>query len=399
MSDFTEHKTVADRAATDRRRHRTKIEEAIKKGVTDVIAEESIIGKDGKKKIRIPVRGLKEYRFVYGDNESNARVGSAPGKDIRRGQKVGDDPNQTAEESGSDGGNEPGEEYYDIEITLEELTEYLFRDLELPDLEVKKLSREISEKFVRHGYRAYGIRPRLDKKKSLKQLIKRRVAARLTEVEDCPGDDLGFHENDLRYRHIKARIKETSSAVIFFLMDISGSMTKLKKYLARSFYFLLYHFIRGKYKHVDIVFIAHDMKAYEVNEDQFFSRGNSGGTIVSAGLEEVVDIIKERYHPENWNIYCFQCSDGDNWPNDTPATFAAVSKLIDTCQLFGYCEIRPPAESLLFPKQGTTTLWDTYEPLQDKKFKLVNIYSKADIWPSFKRLFSMHGGNSTKGNT
>jgi len=399
MSDFIEHKTVADRAASDRRRHRTKIEEAIKRGVTDVIAEESIIGKDGKKKIRIPVRGLKEYQFVYGDNDANARVGSAPGKDIRRGQKVGDDPNASSEEGGSEASDEAGEEYYDVEITLEELTEYLFRDLELPDLERKKLFKEISEKSVRHGYRTHGIRPRLDKKRSLKQLIKRRVASRSAENDNCREGDLSFHENDLRYRHLKTKTKESSSAVIFFLMDISGSMTKLKKYLARSFYFLLYHFIRDKYKHVDIVFIAHDMKAYEVNENQFFSRGNSGGTIVSTGLEAVADIIEKRYHPENWNVYCFQCSDGDNWPNDNVRAAELSLKLSNTCQLFGYCEIRPPEETLMFSKDEVTTLWSTYKPLQNKKFKLVNIYTKADIWPSFKMLFSMHGASSMKDDT
>ena len=387
MSDFVQHKTVADRAASDRRRHRQKIEDAIKKGVSDVIADESIIGQDGKKKIRVPVKGIKEYRFVYGQNEKNERVGSAPDKDIQRGQKIGEDPN-AKKSNQQESGNKPGEEYYEIELTLEELADYLFADLELPDLERKKISRVFAERLKRHGYRPEGIRPRLDKKRSLKNLVKRRVASsRVDESADTSGD-ISFHEKDLVYKHMKPKDKESSNAVIFFLMDISGSMTKLKKYLARSFYFLLYHFLRGKYEHVEIVFIAHDTSAYEVNEDQFFKRGNSGGTLVSTGLQMVSDVIEKRFHPSNWNIYCFQCSDGDNWSEDTPKTMALIDKLKGICQLFGYCEIRPPGEVFNWEKASQTVLWNTYVPLENRNLKMVTINTKEDIWESFKRLFS-----------
>ena len=390
MSDFIRHKTVADRAAGDRRRHRAKIEDAIKRGVTDVVAEESIIGQDGKKKIRVPVRGIKEYRFVYGENQKNDRVGSAPNKDIRRGQKVGEDPSQKQGKNPSASGDKPGEEYYEVEITLEELTDYLFSDLELPDLEKKKMMRVSGEKFKRHGYRSQGIRPRLDKKKSFKQLIKRRKASKFAKQDESHDqEEIGFHDNDLRYKHIKVKEREASNAVIFFLMDISGSMTKLKKYLARSFYFLLYHFLRSKYEHVEIVFVAHDTSAYEVSEEQFFKRGNAGGTLVSTGLEKVQELIAGRYHPTNWNVYCFQCSDGDNWPQDMQKTKILIEQLKTQCQLFGYCEIRPASDIPNWDRgdDRQTILWEAYDMMADRMFKLVNIHSKSDIWPSFKRLF------------
>ena len=172
MSVFKEHKTVADRSASDRRRHNKKIEEAIKKGVHNIVSEESIIGQDGKKKIKIPVRGIKEYRFVYGDNSQNKRVGSAPGKDVQKGQKIGKGQKQKAQ--GQKAGDEQGEEFNEVEITLEELTHYLFNDLELPDLERKTIKNIVGEKFKRSGYRTKGIRPRLDKKKSAISRIKRR---------------------------------------------------------------------------------------------------------------------------------------------------------------------------------------------------------------------------------
>ena len=133
MSIFREHKSIADRSASDRRRHKQKIEKAIRDGVHHIVSEESIIGQDGKKKIKIPVRGIKEYRFIYGDNSSSKKVGSAPGKDIKKGQVVGE-ADQQQQAPGGQAGDEKGEEFYEVEITLEELTYYLFNDLELPDL-------------------------------------------------------------------------------------------------------------------------------------------------------------------------------------------------------------------------------------------------------------------------
>ena len=386
MSVFREHKTVADRSAGDRRRHKKKIEKAIKEGIHSIVAEESIIGKDGKKKIRIPVRGIKEYRFVYGDNSSNGKVGSAPGKDIRRGQKIGKGKKEKQASPGDKPGNEAGTEYYDVEITLEELADYLFADLELPDLERKSLKKIMSEKLRRKGFRKQGIVPRLDKKKTAIERIKRKKSASYRENfnED---EKFSFHENDLTYKHYKKSKKENSNAVIFFLMDISGSMTQNKKFIARSFYFLLYHFIRSKYNHTEIVFVSHDTNAYEVNEEQFFTRGNSGGTKVSAGLEMVYEIIHSRYHPSAWNIYTFQCSDGDNWPDDTPRSLEIMEKIKNVAQLVGYCEIdtSPGTESKWFAESKLSIV---YKPLSDKKFKLATIQSKKDVWPAFNKFFS-----------
>ena len=383
---FREHKTVADRSASDRRRHKNKIEKAIKDGIHNIVADESIIGQDGKKKIRIPVRGIKEYRFVYGDNNTNQKTGTAPDADITRGQKVGKGKQQQGQGQGQGNkpGNDPGEEYYDVEITLEELAHYLFDDLDLPDMEQKALRKVMSEKLKRRGYRSEGIKPRLDKKKSAIQRIKRKKAAE--RHGNSEEDSFPFHENDLVYKHFKKSAKENSNAVIFFVMDISGSMTQQKKFLARTFYFLLYHFIRSKYEHTEIVFVAHDTKANEVSEDQFFTRGNSGGTFVSSALSLVCDIVHTRYHPNSWNVYCFQCSDGDNWPDDTGKTLALAEQIRDFSQLFGYCEITPTEvhQSSWFEE---TKLSLVYERISGKKMKCVKITSKSDIWAAFTKLF------------
>jgi len=354
--------------------------------VYNIVADESIIGQDGKKKIKIPVRGIKEYRFVYGDNNTNKKAGTAPGADIRRGQKIGDSKQDPSSEGSDRAGTEPGEEYYDVEITLEELAHYLFDDLELPDMEKKALKKTLAEKNKRKGYRTEGIKPRLDKKRSAIERIKRKNASQRAEQVEREDDRFPFHENDLVYRHYKKSNKISSNAVIFFVMDISGSMTKNKKFLARTFYFLLYHFIRSKYEHTEIVFVAHDTTGKEVNEEQFFTRGNSGGTLVSSGLSLVYDIINSRYHPQHWNVYCFQCSDGDNWPEDTSKTLVLAEQIKNVSQLFGYCEIVPqPEQKGWFDEDHKLSI--IYQRITGKKMKCVTINDKTDIWMAFSQLF------------
>jgi len=386
MSIFKEHKTSADRSASDRRRHKQKIEKAIREGVHHIVADESIIGQDGKKKIRIPVRGIKEYRFVYGENPKNKRVGNAQGKNIGRGQQIGTNKPQPGQ--GQKAGSEQGVEYYDVEITLDELAAYLFDSLELPDLERKHIQKILEKKMQRHGYRSDGIRPRLDKKQSIKKKLKRKAAAKRVGTHNEDEDErFPFHKNDLRYRHIKPVTKETSSAVIFFVMDISGSMGQQKKFLARSFFFLLYQFIRYRYESVDLVFIAHDTHAYEVNEQQFFTRGQGGGTIVSSALEMVLDVVEKRYNPESWNIYAFHCSDGDNWPSDMEKSIYLSERIRDLSQMYCYSQIVPEEDTVRWIRDDEQTLAGVYAPLERPNFKIVKIQKNSDIWPAFKTLF------------
>ena len=382
MSGFSHHKTVADRSATDRRRHKKKIEKAIREGIYDIVADESIIGQDGKKKFRIPVRGIKEYRFAYGGNEKNKQVGSAPGKDIQRGQVIKKKKKDRGKPEKA--GNQKGEEYYEIEITLDELAQYLFAELELPDMERKSFTRAKSKKLKRSGYRPQGIIPRLDKKKTAINRIKRIKASKRNE-ENSPEEVEGsFHQDDLTYRHYKHKLKENTNAVIFMMMDVSGSMSKKKRFLARSFFFLLYQFIRTKYDKVEIVFIAHDAESKEVNEKQFFNRMSSGGTVVSTAYNLALEVMDKRFHPSAWNVYTFHCSDGDNFGFDTNDMLTAAEKLKNTCQLFGYCEIIPSDEAS----------WDNDNRLSlhlaqlvGRNMKTVEIQKKEDVWTAFKIMF------------
>jgi sporulation protein YhbH len=392
VSIFREHKTIADRSASDRKRHKNKIEKAIREGIHSIVEDESIItdsSKSGKTKYRIPVRGIKEYRFVHGNNSNSKSVGSAPGKDIKRGQKIGDD-DQRQQAPGNNPGNEKGEEFYDVEISLEELSQYLFSELQLPELQKKQLSNIYSEKIKRNGYRSDGILPRLDKKKSAIARIKRMKAAGFDPEAVPEEESFPFHEEDLKYRHYKVTKKPNTNAVIFFVMDVSGSMTDEKKFLARSFYFLLFQFLRTKYNTIEIVFISHDTEAREVEEKEFFSQGTSGGTIASTGIGLVNEIISARYHPSSWNIYTFQCSDGDNYPDDNDQFLKEANLLCDSCQLYGYCEIEPNENQF---EKYNSTLMSVIKPLQSANMKSVKITEKGDIWYAFKH---MMGGEANQ---
>lgn len=379
MSIFREHKTIADRTASDRRRHKQKIEKAIREGIHHIVADESIIGKEGKQKYRIPVRGIKEYRFVYGSNDK--QVGSAPGKDIKRGQKIGD-PEPQGQGQPNKAGGDPGEEFYDVEITHEELAEYLFSELQLPELQKRQLSNIDTEKLKRKGYRSDGIMPRLDRKKSAIARIKRMKASGFDPEKVEEGETFSFHEDDLKYRHYKITKKPCTNAVIFFVMDVSGSMSKEKKFLARSFFFLLYQFLRLKYQTIEIVFISHDTEAHEVEEKDFFEKASTGGTRASTALKLASEIIHKRFHPNSWNIYMFQCSDGDNFADDNEMYLNETRKLLELTQLFGYCEIEPDANWSTAPDK----IFSLLLPLQGNKLKQVRIQKKEDVWPSFLSL-------------
>jgi sporulation protein YhbH len=378
----------SDRSAGDRARHRSKIRESIRDNIADIIAEESIIGQSRDRIIKVPIRGIKEYRFVYGDNTPG--VGQGKGG-TERGQIVG---KGEAEGDGQDkAGDKPGADYYETEVTLEELIDIMFEDLELPDLERKALRQLESIRFgKRKGYRQVGIRVRLDKRRTVRERAKRQLAARRRErlaaasaLDGSTGQipfehrRFPFHDRDLVYRHVTTDVRNESNAVVLCLMDTSGSMDTMKKYLARSFFFLLYQFICTKYQNVEIAFVAHHTEAKEVTEEEFFHKGESGGTFISSAYVKALDIIQERYHPSLWNIYAFHCSDGDNFDSDNPAALRAAKELADVCNLFGYGEIKP-----LGSRYYESSMLNVFRRLDADNFQTVLIERKEDIWPSFK---------------
>lgn len=380
----------SDRSAGDRLRHREKVRESIRENIADIIAEESIIGKNKDRIIKVPLRGIKEYRFIYGDNapgvgegDGNAQPGQVVGRTGKDGQGQGD----------GKAGDRPGIDYYETDVTLDELIEIMFEDLELPNLERRALREIPTDRFAkRKGYRHVGIRVRLDKRRTARQRVKRVLATRQRQIaqgsevpKDADGNErrFPFHQDDLRYKHLETDVREESNAAVVCIMDTSGSMDTMKKYLARSFFFLLYQFISTRYRNVEIVFVAHHTEASEVTEDEFFHKGEAGGTFISSGYQKALDIIAERYHPSLWNLYAFHCSDGDNFDSDNPAALRAAKELSDICNLFGYGEIKP-----LGSRYYESSMLNVFRRLDAPNFQAVLIERKEDIWPSFKAFLS-----------
>ncbi|HEX5795335.1 MAG TPA: sporulation protein YhbH [Geminicoccaceae bacterium] len=377
----------SDRSAGDRQRHREKLREAIRDNIADIISEESIIGRDRDRIIKVPIRGIKEYRFVFGDNQP--QVGSGDG-DTEPGQVVGKAPKDG--DGAGRAGDQPGVDYYETDVTLDELIEIMFEDLELPDMERKILREVMSDRIAkRKGYRKAGVRVHLDRRRTAKARIRRKIATQgLADPEPPPAppdeqDDerFPFRREDLTYKRLVEDTREESNAVVLCIMDTSGSMDSMKKYLARSFFFLLFQFVSTKYQNVDLVFIGHHTQAREVTEEEFFYKGESGGTLISSGYNKALEIIHDRYHPSLWNVYAFHCSDGDNFDSDNANALKAAKELCEICNLFGYGEIKP-----LGSHYYESSMLDMFRRLEADNFQSVLIERKEDIWPSFKAFLS-----------
>lgn len=375
--DNSENPLEHDRSIEDRRRHRQLVEKSIKENLGDILSEESIIGEGKNKKYKIPIRGIKEYEFIYGRSTKGVATGTGEEK---RGDKIGEGGRPSGKGS-SGAGNSPGEDIYETEITLEELLDYIIEDLHLPNLDKKKYSEILVDSTSKkRGYQKYGIRPRLAKKKTVMCKIARKQGKKRAMREADIDEELGrfpFREEDLRYYKVKNKPKRESNAVLVFIMDVSGSMDNTKKYLARSFFFVISKFIRRKYNNIAFEFISHTTVAKRVDEYEFFHKAESGGTYISSGLNLALEIIHEKYPPEMWNIYPLYASDGDNWAEDNERAMKAVNELCDISSMFGYIELLPSTYS-------TTMYYRFNKEISRDNFVPVVVKEKKDLWDAIK---------------
>jgi sporulation protein YhbH len=314
------------RGLKDSLRHDQRVKEAIRKNLRELIAEEAIITSDGTKRIRIPLRYLDQYRFKYGEPPQDVGQGQGQPGDVI-GQRNGNQPGD------GQAGDQPGEHTYEVEVPLEELAQMMLEDLALPWLE-EKPARQItttSHRFT--DLRRRGAFANLDKRRTLLENLKRNAARGVPAVGHLRDADLRFKVWDLH--------EEThANAAVYMLMDVSGSMTTSKKYIAKSFYFWMVRFLQLKYHKLDMVFIAHDTEAQVVTEQDFFALSQGGGTRCSSAYQVALASIKQ-YHPaDRWNTYLFHFSDGDNLPDDNAVCKRLVEELLQYCRMVGYGEIR-----------------------------------------------------------
>jgi uncharacterized protein len=373
------------RAGRDRKRHREKCREAIRRGLARLVAQQDIIGADSRgKKASFRIRAFPEFRFNFG--RKTDAVGSGAGQQRGGTFRVGKGDSQ---QGPGMAGNEPGQDVYEVEVTLEDIDQFLFDDLELPDFLVKQLRQiPVLDKAGMTGISRYGTTSRLHRLGTMRARIKRE---RAQQHEGAPSGS-GFIDEDLRFRRLAERTRMSSNAVLMCMMDVSGSMDDSKKFLARIFFWLLYRFVQSKYEHAELVFITHHAAAREVDEDEFFHTMESGGTVVSSAYELALDVIDSRYPSDEWNIYAFHISDGDNWQDDNTHVVELARKLLVHCNLFGYGQVNP-TDSFYFPvgiARQWSTVFDVLKPLEQSYTNIgfVKLETREDVYPQFRELMT-----------
>ncbi len=261
----------------------------MRKNLADIVSEQSILTTDGRKIIKVPIRSLDEYRFRFGDEgRAGRRAGRRAARRSATCSQKGGKPQGPGKGQGA--GEEPGVDYYEAEFTLDELTALIFEDLGLPNLEEKKMQTVSSPSIRFNDIRRAGTLPNLDKRQTLKQNLKRNAMLGKARVGD-------FKPEDLRFKTWEETFDRQAAAVVLAMMDVSGSMGAFEKYIARSFYYWMLAFLRTKYDNVEIVFIAHHTEAKEVTEEEFFTRGESGGTKVSSAYQLALELTRDALPP------------------------------------------------------------------------------------------------------
>lgn len=367
----------------DQERHKERVKEAIRKNLGSIVSNEAIILSDGKRTVRVPMRALDEYKFRF-DYRKQKHVGQGDGK-TRVGDVIARDGQPGQGKGGSQAGQDPGAEYYEAEVNIDEIAALIFEDLHLPFLQEKAKKAVQSRKTQFNEIRRTGVIANLDKRRMILENIRRNARA-------GHGAKFGdIRKDDLRFKTWEEVMRYESNAVVIAMIDVSGSMGEFKKYVARSFYFWMVRFLRTRYDNVDIVFISHHTEAREVTEEQFFTQGESGGTVVSSAYQLALDIIKLRYPAGDWNIYPFHFSDGDNYYSDNDEAVRLAEELIATCNLFGYGEIGEEG-SASYRRASGALLSIFNDRLKDKEhFSGVRIDDKEDVYPALKQFFGRRG--------
>jgi uncharacterized protein len=362
----------------DQARHNERVKDAIKDSLGEIVSQESIITSDGKKIVKVPIRSLELPRFRF-DRGRKSHAGQGPG-----GSKVGDVVGQEANGQNGQGpgkgkqaGDVPGIDYYEAEITVDELAALVFEDLGLPFLKPKGHAIVESEDVRFDEVRKTGPMSNLDKRRTIRENLARNAKAGRAGFG-------GLTTDDLRFKTWERHVREESNAVVIAMRDVSGSMGEFEKYITRSFYFWMVRFLRTKYNNVKIVFITHHTEAKEVDEQAFFELGESGGTRVSSAYKLALELIEERFDPNGWNIYPFHFSDGDNWGDaDNQRCVQLVNRLIERSNVFGYGEIQE------YSYGSATTLMSAFSAIKDERFIPVVIRNKAEVYPALRRFFSL----------
>lgn len=429
-------KNPTGKSLGNRQRFMRRAKAQIKKAVEDTIRSRGITDITSGDQITIPGKTLKEPGFHHAGRGGNRNYVLPGNKKFVQGDRIarpqGGDAGAGGSQASPDG---DGEDDFQFTLTRDEFLDIFFEDLELPDLLKKSLKQTTAFRNARAGFSVEGTPANLSLVRTMRNSLARRIGLRrpktaeVRELEEkiaalqakaekrpngklTKADEDSLHglladleeakrrmkaipfidPIDTRYNQFQQIPDPNTQAVMFCLMDVSGSMSEQMKELAKRFFMLLHLFLHRRYEHVEVVFIRHTSRAAEVDEETFFYSRETGGTIVSTALEEMKKVLKDRYPTDQWNIYAAQASDGDNYSNDgAKCTSLLAEDLLPKCQYYAYIEITDEREAEIFAAaEGETALWKAYAPLasHNPRFALKRVTKAADIFPVFRELFA-----------
>jgi len=404
-----------NKSAVNRQKFLRRFRQQIKKSIEDAISERSVTDLDKGEKISIPQKDTNEpfFHHTQGGHREMVHPGN---REFQTGDRIPRPENGSGQGDGSQASDSgEGTDDFVFELSREEFLQFFFEDLELPDLVKTKLSTITETKKIRAGHTSQGIPSNINIIRSLTGAMGRRMALRgpykkEIKIKEAELNELLKRHNesdqiiillreeiellhkkirripfidtfDLRYDNRIDQPQPTTQAVMFCIMDVSGSMGRNEKDIAKRFFMLLYLFLTRSYEKIQIVFISHHTVASEVDEETFFYSRETGGTVVSSSLKLMSSIVQDRFPSNDWNIYVAQASDGDNWHNDSTICSKLLNeKIMPLVQYFAYIEITADRHQ---------NLWEEYAGVKSrwKNFAMRRIETVADIYPVFRKLF------------
>ncbi len=354
----------------DHQRFRRIVKGKIREDLRKFLTRDELLGREGKKFISIPIRGIDLPRFRYGDNDDSG-VGRGDGK---AGDTVG-------EGDQGPGGTEEGRHILEVEVSLEELAEILGEELQLPRIQPRGKHRITAEKDRYTGIRQTGPESLRHFKRTFRRALRRQIMAGLYNP-DAPR--VIFERRDKIYRSWKTVLSPQSNAVIIYMMDVSGSMGDEQKELVRLEAFWIDAWLRKNYQGIESRYIVHDVRAGEVDRETFFRIREDGGTRISSAFRVAREVIDKHYSPLDWNIYLFHFSDGDNSSESDSRECCAMLRehLLPNLNMFGYCQVASAYGSGNFINV-------VHEHLSDDEGVITSrVNTKDDIYDSIKTFFS-----------
>ncbi len=332
ISSNTPWYELFSRGARDWLRHNEKVREAVQRSLPDLVGQADMMSSAPERTVQVPVHMLEHARFRLAELpfETHPAVGQGQGQvgDVMR--PVGGDPGA----SRGKGDNGKGDITLLLELNVDDILDWLWEELKLPDLAPRPNASINDQDYVREGWDRHGARARLDRRRTVKEAVKRRAVQ-----PDAPA----FINEDLRFRQLVTRRKPATNAVVIFALDVSASMTEAERRLAKSFFFFVLQGIRRKYARVETRFIAHTTEAWEFSEADFFKVSGSGGTGASTAFRLALELIRQEYDPARFNGYLFYASDGENFTEDRQAASSSLAALTDVLNYVGYVETVPGA--------------------------------------------------------